>query len=147
MAAEIIAAARAAKPDIEIALHAVPWRPRDYDGAIRRIAGQDHALLAKRFDYVSPMEYAHMLRRPPRWVRSVVRTLAASTGARILPSIQVQQAYRPGDVFTVEEFAQDLREALRPPSAGVVLWSWPGLEKEPEKQRALRSVLAEVGTR
>jgi hypothetical protein len=91
------------------------------------------------------MAYAHMLHRPPRWIRSVVRTLAASTGARILPSIQVQQAYRPGEPLSVEEFTEDLREALRPPSEGVVLWSWDGLAKEPEKQGALRSVLAEKG--
>ena len=144
MAAETIAAAREAKPDLEIVLHAVPWRRHDYGGAVLRIAGQDHERLARRFDYLSPMAYAHMLRRPPRWIRSVVRTLAATTGARILPSIQVQEAYRPGEPLTAEEFAQDLREALRPPSAGVVLWSWDGLAKEPEKQRALRSVLAEA---
>jgi hypothetical protein len=147
MAAETIAAAREAKPDLEIVLHAVPWRRHDYGGAVLRIAGQDHERLARRFDYLSPMAYAHMLRRPPRWIRSVVRTLAATTGARILPSIQVQEAYRPGEPLTAEEFAQDLREALRPPSAGVVLWSWDGLAKEPEKQRALRSVLAEGATR
>jgi hypothetical protein len=143
MAAELVAAARAAKPDLEIVLHAVPWRRHDYGGAILRIAGQDHERLAKRVDYLSPMAYAHMLRRPPRWIRSVVRTLAATTRARILPSIQVQEAYRPGEPLSAEEFRQDLREALKPPSAGVVLWSWDGLEKEPEKRSALRAVLAE----
>jgi len=84
-----------------------------------------------------------MLRRLPRCIRSVVRTLAATSHARILPSIQVQEAYREGEPLTAEEFSQDLREALRPPSAGVVLWSWDGLQKEPEKQRALRAVLAQ----
>ena len=146
MAVALIDAARAAKPDLEIVLHAVPWRRQDYSGAVLRIAGQDHERLARRFDYLSPMAYAHMLRRPPRWIRSVVRTLAATSQARILPSIQVQEAYRPGEPLKAEEFAQDLREALRPPSAGVVLWSWDGLMKEPEKQRALRSVLAEASS-
>ena len=143
MAAELVAAARGVKPDLEVVLHAVPWRRNDYGGAIRSIAGQDHERLAKRVDYISPMAYAHMLRRPPRWIRSVVRTLAATSHARILPSVQVQEAYRPGEPLTAEEFAQDIREALRPPSAGVVLWSWDGLQKAPEKQRVLRAVLAQ----
>lgn len=147
MAAELVAAARAAKPDLVTVLHAVPWRRHDYGGAVLRIPGQDHERLGRRVDYLSPMAYADMLRRPPRWIRSVVRTLAATTQARILPSIQVQEAYRPGEPLAAEEFAQGLREALRPPSAGVVLWSWAGLEKEPEKQRVLRAVLAERAAR
>lgn len=141
MTGEVVAAARAAKPDLEVALHAVPWRRHDYGGAVHRIAGQDHELLAKRVDYLSPMAYAHMLHRPPRWIRSVVRTLAATSHAKVLPSIQVQEAYRPGEPLSVDEFGQSLQEALRPPSAGVVLWSWDGLKKEPQKQKTLRSVL------
>jgi Polysaccharide deacetylase len=143
MTAELVAAARKEKPDLEVALHAVPWRRHDYGGAVLRIAGQDDERLGKRLDYLSPMTYSHMLRRPPRWIRSVVRTLAATSQARILPSIQVQEAYRPGEPLSADEFAEELREALRPPSAGVVLWSWDGLSAEPEKQRALRAVLAE----
>jgi len=143
MAAELVAAARAVKPDLEIVLHAVPWRPLDYGGAVRRIAGQDHERLSTRVDYLSPMTYAHMLRRPPRWIRSVVRTLAATSHARVLPSIQVQEAYRPGEALSAEEFARDLREALRTPSAGVVFWSWDGLAREPDKQAVVKAVLAE----
>ena len=69
--------------------------------------------------------------------------LADESAAPILPSIQVGEAYRPGVAFTAAEFEQQLREALKPPSRGVVFWSWEALAKEPEKRRVVREVLAE----
>jgi hypothetical protein len=89
------------------------------------------------------MCYAHMLERPPAWVHSVVVRLADEAGTTILPSIQVSEAYRPGVAFTTAEFEQQLREALRPPSRGVVFWSWEALAREPEKRRVVREVMAE----
>ena len=52
------------------------------------------------------------------------------------------EAYRPGEPLTTDEFAEYLRQALKPPSAGVVFWSWEALAKEPEKRRAAREVMA-----
>lgn len=42
---------------------------------------------------------------------------------------------------TVDEFSRSIRVALRPPSAGVVFWSWQALEDEPEKKAALETAL------
>jgi hypothetical protein len=142
MTAEIVKSAREVDPALRINLHAVPWRRFDFGGAILRNAGQDFPALSKLVDYVSPMTYAHMLERPPDWVHSVVLRLANESAAPILPSIQVGEAYRPGVPFTAEEFEQNLREALKPPSRGVVFWSWEALVKEPEKRRVVREVLA-----
>jgi hypothetical protein len=88
------------------------------------------------------MCYAHMLERPPRWIHSMVVRLSDESAAPILPSIQVGAAYRPGVAFTAAEFEQHLREALEPPSRGVVFWSWEALSKDPEKRRVVREVLA-----
>lgn len=142
MAAEIVAAARAVHPEVRIAIHVVPWRRHDFGGAILRNAGQDFAALSRHADYLSPMTYAHMLRRPPDWVHSVVRTVAESSSAPNLPSIQVQEAYRPGEDYSVAEFESALRATLEPPSRGVVFWSWDGFVREPEKLRVAREVLA-----
>lgn len=144
MAEEIVRAARAVDPLVKINIHAVPWRRTDFGGAILRSAGQDHPTLSRLADYLSPMCYAHMLERPPDWIHSVVVRLHDDSAAPILPSIQVGEAYRPGVAFTAAEFGQQLREALRPPSRGVVLWSWEALARDPEKQRVLREVLAET---
>jgi hypothetical protein len=143
MVEEIVRETRAADPSLEINLHAVPWTRTDFGGAILRNAGQDFAALSRFAGYLSPMCYAHMLQRPPRWIHSVVARLAEESAAPILPSIQVGEAYRPGVAFTAAEFEQQLREALKPPSRGVVFWSWEALAKEPEKRRVVRDVLAE----
>jgi hypothetical protein len=73
----------------------------------------------------------------------VVR-LAEESSAPILPSIQVKEAYRPGVEFSDEEFEQHLREALKPPSRGVVFWSWEALEADPGKMEVVERVLGEV---
>jgi hypothetical protein len=142
MADQIVRAARAVDPALRIGIHAVPWLRTDFGGAILRSAGQEFSSLARSVDYLSPMCYAHMLERPPAWVHSVVVRLADEAGTTILPSIQVSEAYRPGVAFTATEFEQQLREALRPPSRGVVFWSWEALAREPEKRRVVREVLA-----
>jgi hypothetical protein len=142
MAEEIVRAARTVDPGIKVNIHAVPWRRTDFGGAILRSAGQDFPSLSRLADFLSPMCYAHMLERPPDWIHSVVVRLRDDSAAPILPSIQVAEAYRPGVKFTPAEFEQHLREALRPPSRGVVFWSWEALAKEPEKRRVVREVLA-----
>ena len=143
MVEDIVREARAVDPALKVNLHAVPWTRTDFGGAILRSAGQDFSTLSPFGDYLSPMCYAHMLERTPHWIHSVVVRLADESAAPILPSIQVGEAYRPGVAFTTAEFEQQLREALKPPSRGVVFWSWEALAKEPEKRRVVREVLAE----
>lgn len=132
-------AAREVKPAVKINLHGVPWRRTDFGGAIRSVAGQDFARLAPLVDLISPMTYHHMVRRTPAWVHDVVADIAAQThGAPVLPSIQVSKAYIEEEL-PPEEFRAALDEALRPPSRGVVLWSWDALSRSPEKMAILRS--------
>lgn len=142
MAEEVVSAVRAVDPRIRVSIHAVPWRRTDFGGAILRSAGQDFPSLSRFADFLSPMCYAHMLERDPDWIHSVVVRLHDDSAAPILPSIQVGEAYRPGVPLTASEFEHQLREALRAPSRGVVLWNWESLAKEPEKRRVLREVLS-----
>ncbi|MGA7617336.1 MAG: hypothetical protein WBX15_19400 [Thermoanaerobaculia bacterium] len=144
MAEEIASAAHQADPQIRINIHAVPWRRTDFGGAILRSAGQDFETLSKYADYLSPMTYAHIQGRMPDWVHSVVVRLSEQSSAPVLPSIQVAEAYRPGEPFTVEEFEQNLYEALRMPSRGVVFWSWEALAADPAK---FRVAVEMIGTR
>jgi hypothetical protein len=136
----LAAAARSVKPGIKLNLHAVPWRAEDFGGAARAVAGQGLARLAPFVDFVSPMCYHHMVRRTPVWVHSVVEDMARRTGAAVLPSIQVKEAYIPGPE-TPAEFRQALAEALKPPSRGVVFWNWAALAESPDKRAAVRDVL------
>jgi hypothetical protein len=142
LAWQIIQATKAVKSDLRVNLHVVPWRSDDFDGAIRRIAGQDRATLGHLADCLSPMCYSHMLYRPPEWISSVVRDTAEVGNCPVLPSIQVAPAYRD-EALLVEEFEASLRAALEPPSAGVVLWKWDDIAADPAKATVIRKVLRE----
>jgi hypothetical protein len=134
----LAAAARRAKPAVKVNIHAVPWRKGDFGGAARSIAGQDLARLAAYADFISPMCYHHMVRQSPAWVHDVVADLYAQTHAAILASTQVSEAYVE-NTLAPGEFRAALEEALKPPSVGVVLWSWDALSKSPEKREILKS--------
>jgi hypothetical protein len=140
MAEAIAGAAREEKPDILVNIHLVPWGKEDFDGAIRHVAGQDIKTLSGFSDFLSPMTYAHMVKQSPSWVHGLVEDMFMQTGATILPSIQVGQAYLDTE-FDPEEFRETLEAALLPPSAGVVIWSWDHLIAEPEKADLFKDIV------
>jgi len=95
-------------------------------------------------DYISPMCYHHMVRRTPAWVHSVAQEVYDRTHGRVLPSIQVDKAYIE-DPYTLAQFKEAVMEALKPPSLGVVFWSWDALNKAPDRKEALKAVLGDSG--
>jgi hypothetical protein len=141
MVEELVRAARSVRPGVMVNIHAVPWRRDDFGGAIKSVAGQDLGALSRFADYVSPMCYTLMLRRPPGWVASVIAEMSTQSSCPILPSIQVRPAY-PGDLaMSTHDFTETLDAALAPPSHGVVFWSWKHLAQEPEKMRVIAARL------
>lgn len=137
----IAAEAKSIKPKLLVNVHSVPWRKEDFGGAIKVIAGQDLAALGGIADMISPMCYWHMLKRKPAWIREVVEDVRSQAKGRVVPSIQVGNAYID-ETLSVEEFTEALKEALRPPSGGVVFWNWDALAKEPGKKAAAAARLA-----
>jgi hypothetical protein len=140
MVQEITDAAKAIKPDIATNVHAVPWRASDFGGAARIVAGQDLASISLHTDFISPMCYSHMVKRPAPWIGSVVNDMYGRTQSKILPSIQVKEAYLT-DILSVDEFEDTLIEALKAPSQGVIFWSWDALERDPEKKDVIRDLI------
>lgn len=132
MTKEITGKVHIIKPDVKINVHAVPWRDTDFDCANIRIAGQDLIKIAPYTDYISPMCYSQMLKRDAGWITSVVAEMDSKAPGKILPSIQVYPYYIDGS-FTVEDFRRCVEAALRAPSQGVVFFSWPLFEKDPER--------------
>ncbi len=133
-------AAREVNPTVKVNLHAVPWRQDDFGGAVRAVAGQDLVRLAPYVDLISPMCYHHMVGRDPAWVHDVVMDISSRTGAAVLASTQVSEAYVK-EALSPGEFRAAAAEALKPPSIGVVFWSWDALSKSPEKQALLRRLV------
>ncbi len=140
MVREITNAAREIKPEILVNVHLVPWASEDYNGAINRVAGQDIKALSQIANFLSPMTYSHMLKREPEWIHSIVEELYLQSGSHILPSIQVSKAYLENELDP-NEFEQCVREAIDPPSQGVVFWSWERLSEDPEKIELLKDIL------
>jgi hypothetical protein len=130
---ELSREARRVAPHARVGIHVVPWGPDDYDDGLLRVAGQDVEALAPLVDYLSPMCYAHMLYREPEWVGRVARALAERVVVPVLPSIEVKESYR-SEELTDAFFGAALRAALRPPSDGVVFWSWPPLAASESKR-------------
>ncbi len=137
MVEDIANAVKEIDPEILINVHLVPWAGPDFEGAIRSVAGQDIPALQKHADYISPMTYAHMLKQNPPWIHSMVRDVYSPEGAKVIPSIQVDKAYLEQEL-SVEEFEQSLIEALKPPSNGVVFWSWERVAADSEKKEIIR---------
>jgi hypothetical protein len=140
----LASAAREVKPSIKINIHTVPWREGDFGGGIEAVPGQDVVRLAPLVDFISPMCYHHMVRRTPAWVHSVAQDIYDRTHGRILPSIQVDKAYID-DPYTLAQFREAVTEALKPPSLGVIFWSWDALNKAPDRKEALSSILGDKG--
>ena len=138
--AEISKEARKLKPDILINVHAVPWRHDDFDGAIKTVAGQDFSEISDYVDYLSPMTYAHMVKREPSWIHSVTNDISNQVNCKVIPGIQVNKAYLDTEL-TLEEFRESLLEALAPPSDGVVFWSWEQLSIKPAKRQITKDVI------
>ena len=140
MVEEIADEAKKTKPDILVNVHAVPWRLNDFGGAVRIIAGQDLAAISHHTDFISPMCYSHMVKRPAPWIHSVVNDIYERTQCKIVPSIQVKEAYLT-EIFSVSEFENALLEALKTPSQGVIFWSWDALEKDPKKKDVIKTLI------
>jgi hypothetical protein len=140
MVKELADKARQIKPGLKINIHAVPWRDSDFGGANIRVAGQDLRKISSYADFISPMCYSQMLKRDAGWISDVVTDMDKRAPGIILPSIQVYPYYidRP---FTVENFKKCVEEALKPPSRGVVFFSWPLFEKDPLRMQVIREVV------
>jgi hypothetical protein len=140
---EVSAEARKIKPGILVNVHAVPWQQDDYDNAIRHVIGQDFPGISEYVDMISPMTYAHMVKRQPSWIYYVVKDLDNQIDTRIIPSIQVNKDYLD-EPLTTEEFEQYILEAMKPPSSGVIFWSWEQLMVSPEKKAVVQKLIQEL---
>ncbi len=140
MVGDIVKTARKIDPDIRINIHAVPWREKDFGGAIRIIAGQDLEKLNKYTDYISPMTYEHMVKRNPEWIHSVVKDFYRQTAGKIIPSIQVNKSYL-NKPLSINEFRESIKESLKFPSKGVIFWSWDQLDDQPAKKTIVKELL------
>lgn len=140
MIEEIVTKTKKVKSNLLVNAHIVPWENDDFGNGINKIAGQDILAISAITNYISPMTYSHMVKQDASWVHDVVDDFYHQTKGKILPSIQVKEAYVT-DSLSVAEFEDNLRSALLPPSIGVVFWSWEHLEQDPWKKEIIRKLV------
>ena len=135
---EITSEAKKIKPDILVNVHIVPWLESDFNNAIKKVAGQDISAIASHTNYLSPMTYSHMVKQNPSWIHEIVKGMNNKANNKILPSIQVSKAYLNTPI-NKDEFESALTESLKPPSKGVVFWSWERLVKDSGKMAIVKN--------
>ena len=124
----ILAKLREEFPDLKSNIHAVPWSNEEFNGAIKSIAGQDFALLSKRVDQISAMTYNRMLERPAQWINEVTSGIAGVVNGSV-PVVPTIEGATSNNV-TDRNFEEALINAIKPPSAGVVIWQFERLTEE-----------------
>jgi len=102
-------------------------------GKWEEILGQNLRDLGNIFDYVSPMLYHRMIKKPVEYISehvSYVKDLGIS--AQVLPIIQLKDM--PDDLddkLTIDEFGKAVNASVAPPSGGVAVFSWDqAIEKD-----------------
>jgi hypothetical protein len=140
MVEELSEEAHRQKNDILINVHIVPWKRGDFGEGITRIAGQDLKAIKPFTDFISPMCYSQMLDRDAEWISDVVKDLDLKAGGMVIPSIQVYPYYIERQ-FTPADFRSCLEEALKPPSLGVIFFSWPLFEKDSVRMQVVSEVI------
>jgi hypothetical protein len=121
------------RPGALVGLFGVPWRLSDYDGAIRKVIGQDYHALGAHVDVFSPMVYHRMCGHAPAWAGAVTAHVRERSGKRVWPI--VQSVDQP-DRLSAQEYAAVLDVALGHPAAdGVLVFTMQGA-LEPAKLEA-----------
>jgi len=139
-ARRLCAGVRAQKRSVRIGIHCVPWTQDMFDGAIRGVIGQNLSVLSEIGDYLTPMIYHHMMRLETSYVRTLMKDLESQGCDRVLPSVQVKEAYRE-EKMGPEEFREALGLSLQGRSQGVVLYKWEDLARDSVRLEIARNTL------
>ena len=115
---------------ILLGIFAVPWRKNDYKDAITRIIGQDFTSLSKFVDIFSPMTYHKYTQNNTSWIHDVIDSIRKVAKKPILPIVQTEN--KAGKIDT-NEFKDELIQAMKAPSSGVVIFFLEDLVKDQNK--------------
>ena len=76
------------KPSLKLGAFVIPWKNKDFNGAIRSIAGQDIDKIKEIVDYISPMVYHKALGNNELWLTDIITYFKNKTGGKVFPIIQ-----------------------------------------------------------
>lgn len=120
---------------LKLGMFSVPWREKDFNGAITKVLGQDFKDLSKYIDIFSPMVYHKMCGKHLDWIHQTVNYMAKITHKPILPIIQTED--KP-EKISKEEFTKALVVSIKHPSSGTIIFFLEDLLQDKDKILALR---------
>ncbi|MCC9078687.1 hypothetical protein FKZ61_021565 [Litorilinea aerophila] len=118
---------RAHLPGCVVGAYMCPWRPDEFDGALRRIFAQDYSLLAPAIDVFTPLIYARKSGRAADWGRAFLES-----ARDFVPADRHIQL-----ILDVLDFPDSLEHvaASREPSWGIQLFGGASIFAEPDAAR------------
>lgn len=89
--------------------------------------GQSHQFLGNVFDFISPMVYQRMIKKPIGYIHEFTQYLFDLTGKHVVPAIAVKDMPdNLPDGIDAPVLRQEYNQATRLPSTGVCWFSWDG---------------------
>lgn len=134
------------QPSAKLGVFYCSWYPTDYDSALYKTLGIDPSALAERADVLAPMLFHQMKDRPTTWVGEHVAwlgklTKSEKTGNTLIWPI-VQSHNNPG-IISPEEFEEVMKEGMKAPSSGIMMFSDQSLVENPEKIKVMKKLYTE----
>jgi hypothetical protein len=127
---------RAHLPNCIIGAYMCPWRPDEFDGALRRIFAQDYDLMAPAIDIFTPLIYVEKSGRHVRWGRDFLE----QSGSFIPRNRKVQL------ILDAMDFPDSLLAVVHSerPSWGIQLFGGAQVFAEPEQAQLFRDSVERI---
>jgi hypothetical protein len=126
---------------IRLGMFSLPWRRKDFDGAIRTVAAQDLGQLAQVVDVISPMVYHKLCYQPVAWIADVVQDVYDWTQRPVLPVIQSLDQPAP---LLADEMNAALKHALNVPAIGTIIFTLEPVLASTEKAHVVQTRFTRV---
>lgn len=119
---------KAKNKNIIIGLFNIPWTDEDFDGALKKIIGQDLARLASYIDIFSPMVYHALCGQAEQWAEKITGYVYHKTGKPVLPIVQSVDIPRK---ITAIEFENVLKYSINVRgSNGIIIFNLKGINND-----------------
>jgi hypothetical protein len=139
------------RPDTLLGTYHNPWSDEDFGGARIEKLAIDLKAQAQYIDVFSPMPYHARFghSNDVDWISRQVTWLGKYLGIRGVPGDKIRiwpivQLSDWGETVPASQVESIIREGIKPPATGVMVFAWGSLRKQPEKVEELRRVYLQI---
>ena len=127
---------RSRHPDCIIGAYMCPWKPEEFNGALRRIFAQDYGLMADAIDVFTPLIYAAKSGRAASWGKEFLED-----SERFIPTGRKVQL-----ILDYQDYPQSLELAAeaRLPSWGIQVYSGENIFDHPDQAASFRQAVLTI---